>query len=862
MTVGRSRLVWIILLAVNSGLAAQSDTAQKIDFQRDIQPILQKRCVACHGPSTQSSGLRLDRREDALRGGYSGKVIRPGDSASSRLYQLITTGITADGKRIAMPPTEPLAATETQLIQRWIDGGAVWPVEAPAAPKSPAASKPAARSSPWSFAPIRRPSVPAVRRAGWVRNPIDAFVLGKLEKLGIKPSPVASRTTLLRRVYLDLVGLPPTPEQAADFVADQRPDSYERLVDRLLKSEHYGEKWARSWLDVARYADSEGGVQDYVRPFAWRYRQWVINALNRDMPFDQFTIEQIAGDLLPNSSPEQKLATGFHRNTITSREGGIDLKKLRYDQIVDRANTVGAAWLGLTVGCAQCHDHKYDPITQKDYYRLVAFFENGTELDIEDPVPGELSSYRQRQPEYRRERQKLLDNYGVAALQAEWEDNLRDAAAHPGKRTDWDSRYDFFSKTLDHSIRILHTSPDRRTQREQDALTDLFVRTAEAAVGKQRYEELHLKELAEKLPALSEKNPPLSLIMTLAEDSERHPGYIRVRGNYKEKGAEVTPGTPESLPPLPAGQPADRLALARWVASAENPLTARVAVNRFWQELFGRGLVRTSEDFGMQGEKPSHPELLDWLAAEFIQRGWSPKALIRMIVNSATYRQSSLVRRDLGLRDPGNVLLARQTRLRLPAELIRDSSLVASGLLLDTVGGESVRPPQPEGISDQAYSINWTETAGRNRYRRGLYVLTQRTNLYPLLGNFDAPDRTVTCARREVSNTPLQALNLMNDPVFTEAAQALAARLLKENISDKDRIDRAVRLCYARPATSKEYAMLLSYLDQRRQLVKANEDAGKSMSVVHLANVDPTDTAAWFGLSRVLMNADEFITRE
>jgi hypothetical protein len=845
-----------MLAAVIPGLAAQSGPTEKIDFSRDIQPILRARCFSCHGPQLQSNGLRLDRREDAFRGGYSGQVIHPGESASSRLYQLITNGVVAEGKRIVMPPTGPLPETETLLIRRWIDEGAVWPAE------TESASKSRARARPWSFEPIHRPSIPAVRHASWVRNPIDAFVLAKLEAAEIEPSPQAPRSVLLRRVYLDLTGLPPTPEEVAAFLGDQQPGNYERLVDRLLRSEHYGEKWARSWLDVARYADSEGGVQDYVRPFAWRYRHWVIDALNRDMPFDQFTTEQIAGDLLPASTLEQKLATGFQRNTITSREGGIDLEKLRFDQLVDRANTVGSAWLGLTVGCAQCHDHKYDPISQKDYYRLLAFFENSDEVDIEAPLPGELGPYQRRLPEYRRERQNLLQEYKVAGLQAEWEDNLRDSAAHPGKRTDWDTRYDSFCKTLDHGIRILHTDPARRTQREQDAMTDLFVQSAEGSVGKKRYEELRLKELAEKLTALSQKNPPLSLIPTLAEDRERHPSFIRVRGNYKDKGVEVTRGTPESLPTMPAGAPADRLALARWIVSRENPLTARVAVNRSWQELFGRGLVRTSEDFGMQGEKPSYPELLDWLAARFVDGGWSMKALNRMIVTSATYRQSSRIRPDLLTRDPGNALLARQSRVRLPAELIRDSALAVSGLLLDTVGGESVRPPQPEGIADQSYSLKWVETAGTTRYRRGLYIQTQRTAMYPLLGNFDAPDRTVTCARRENSNTPLQALNLMNDPVFTEAAQALASRLLKASGTEQDRVKRAFMLCYARPPSPKDLDTLLTYLQRRRALAQADDSAAPPLSAAHLADVNPADATAWFGLSRALMNSDEFINRE
>ncbi|MEO8129255.1 MAG: DUF1549 domain-containing protein, partial [Bryobacteraceae bacterium] len=359
----------------------------KVDFIRDVQPIFRARCVSCHGAASQSSGLRLDRREDALRGGYSGPVLQPVSSASSRLYQLISTGIAVKGKNLRMPPGGQLPSNEAEIIRRWIDQGAVWPLET----DNQAAGK--TRPRPWSFQPLRRDEPPSVSDATWVRNPIDAFVLAKLGNT--KPSPEAPKTTLVRRLYLDLTGLLPTPEETAAFLADDKPGAYERLVDRLLQSEHYGEKWARPWLDLARFADSEGGVQDYVRPYAWRYREWVIQAVNRDMPFDQFTISQMAGDLLPNPTLEQKLATGFHRNTVTSREGGIDLAQLRFDQLVDRANTVGTAWLGLTVGCAQCHDHKYDPITQKDYYRLMAFFENSAEVDIEAPVPGEIGPYRQ-----------------------------------------------------------------------------------------------------------------------------------------------------------------------------------------------------------------------------------------------------------------------------------------------------------------------------------------------------------------------------------------------------------------------------------------------------------------------------------
>jgi hypothetical protein len=457
-----------------------------------------------------------------------------------------------------------------------------------------------------------------------------------------------------------------------------------------------------------------------------------------------------------------------------------------------------------------------------------------------------MEPYRQRHGEYRAERRKLLEEYGVPRLQPEWEDGLRYAFANPGKRTDWDAAFDPFSKQIDHSIRILHTDPAQRTEREQDAMTDYCVKAAGGIFGKKRYDELRWKDLQGKLTELSAKYPRLSLAMTLIESNERHSTHIRIRGDYKQKGIEVTPGTPGALP----GQAADRLALARWLVSPENPLTARVAVNRFWQQLFGRGLVGTPEDFGTQGEKPTHPELLDLLARDFMGNGWSMKRLIRQIVTSSTYRQSSDARPDLAAIDPDNRLLARQARFRLPAELIRDSVLQAGNLLTKGIGGESIRPPQPEGVAEQAYSYKWVETTDQSRYRRGLYVHVQRTALYPLLMNFDAPDRVVSCSRREISNTPLQALNLMNDPVFAEAARALSSRLLKEANREKDRIERAFELCYSRKPTAKERDLVSSHLDRRRKLARGQSGERDA------------EAAAWFGVSRALLNSDEFLTRE
>ncbi len=787
------------------------------DFARDIEPLLRRRCHGCHGAATQSSGLRLDRRDDALRGGYTGPAIRPGDAASSRLIQLVS-----GAGKLRMPPAgQPLTGAEIAVLRDWIDAGAAWPES-----KMAAAIRP--RAKPWSFQPVRKSPVPA-----GAANPVDAFVRAKLREKAIAPSPEAQPVTLIRRVTLDLTGRPPTPREVGDFLEDTRPGAYERLVDRLLESPRYGEKWARHWLDLARYADSEGGIQDYSRPFAWRWRQWVIDAFNRDMPFDRFTIEQLAGDLLPRATLDQKIAAGFHRNTVTSREGGIELDRLRFEQLVDRANTTGMVWLGLTTGCAQCHDHKYDPITQKDYYRLLAYFESADEIDEEAPLPGEWGVHRRYAAKSRSEREALIAKHGAEPLLAEWEEHLRKALADPGRNPKWDVAYDAYSKLVDHGTEILLKSPASRTERERDAILDFYLsRGARGALSKERYEAAKLEELQKALEKLDSQYPKLSTIMTLSESPTRRSTHLRVRGNYADRGIEVAPGLPEALSGAPAG---DRLALARWLVSRDNPLTPRVAVNRFWQELFGRGIVRTSEDFGAQGEKPSHPELLDWLAAEFVDRGWSVKRMVRLLVTSASYRQSSNARPDLAAVDPANALLARQSRLRLPAELIRDSALAASGLLMESVGGASIRPPQPEGVADLQYSTKWEETAGRERYRRGLYVHIQRTAGYPLLMNFDAPDRTTACSRRESSTSPLQALNLMNDPVFVEAAEALAERISREGPDDAARAGLLFRLCVGRGPNAAERDLVQSHVARRR---------------------------GWFGAARALLNADEFLTRE
>ena len=623
----------------------------------------------------------------------------------------------------------------------------------------------------WSFEPISRPAAPAVRESAWVRNPVDAFVLARLDKEGVRPSPEANRATLLRRLSLDLVGLPPTPREMAEFESDTRPDWYERAVDRLLASPHFGEKWGRHWLDLARYADSDGYEKDLVRPWAWRYRQWVIEAFNADMPFDRFTTEQLAGDLLPNASADQRIATGFFRNALTNREAGVDRAEARFEQIVNRTNTVSTTWLGLTAGCAQCHNHKFDPITQKDYYSLFAFVDNAEEKDIDAPLPGERGPWLAARAAYEEKRNEIFHRYCVRERQKEWESRLRHAFENQGKDLEWDFSVTEFRAGYDGADKILKGSPDGRSKREQERLVDYFVGHGGPDFGRDKEIAAELKRAREDLSALNAAQPPYSQAPVMAADPAAPKTHIHIGGDYKNLGIPVDPNTPSFLPAL-GKENATRLDLAHWMVSRENPLTARVEVNRMWQEMFGRGLVRTSEDFGTQGEKPSHPELLDWLASEFVDGGWSMKAIIRTIATSATYRQSSAVRKDLQQRDPENELLARQNRVRLPAELVRDSALVASGLLNDTVGGRSVRPPQPPGVAELGYSnsVKWKESVGADRYRRGLYIHYQRTTPYPLLTNFDAPDSNTACARRRRSNSPLQSLNLLNDPVFYEAA--------------------------------------------------------------------------------------------
>ena len=716
-------------------------------------------------------------------------------------------------------------------------------------------------STHWAFKPPERPPAPRVGNPSWVRNPIDSFVLAKLEKEGLQPSPEADRNTLIRRLSLDLIGLPPKPDEVKQFLLDSRPGAYERLVDRLLDSPHYGEEWARQWLDLAHYADSDGYWDDYDRPHAWRWRHWVIEALNQNMPFDQFTIEQIGGDLLPNSTLEQRVATGFLRNTLTNREGGVKKEKFRVEQVVDRTNTVATVWLALTVGCARCHDHKYDPINQKEFYQLFAFFDSGVEINLEAPLPGEMAPYVRRKREYDEKREALLAEYGVPELQVGWEKKTLDGATNPTASFEWRLSWVILGMHLDYGQDYLRLDPLQRTRKQQDKLTDHFVKWYNLVVTKERIEELKFEELAQKLEELAEEYPALTEAQTIAENPDPPKTHILIRGDYLQPGIEVEPGVPAVLHLLPAHQKPSRLTLARWLVSDQNALTARVTVNWMWQEFFGRGLVETSEDFGTRGDRPTHPKLLDWLATEFVSNDWNVKKMHKLIVTSATYRQSSKNRDEWQARDPDNRLLARQAHLRLPAELVRDVSLAAGGLLDPTIGGKSVRPPMPEGGYTKG---KWKESEGRERYRRGLYVFFKRTSPYPQLMNFDAPNSQQVCTRRERSTTPLQALNLLNDPVFVEAAQGLAVRVLRERPegSLSDRLDYAFMVCLARSPRAAEKDRLTKYYWQKRAILKRNPHSIEQLlPAAAVEGVDSSDAAAWMGLSTVLMNLDEFITR-
>jgi mono/diheme cytochrome c family protein len=854
----RSTLLVLGILAPASTLRADD----AVDYLRDVKPIFAKHCIACHGPTKHRADLRLDTAAHALKGGNSGTAIVPRKSGASRLIQAVTGA--KDVTR--MPPDDRprLSPAEVAVLAAWIDQGA----KAPAKEDAVAA---AGGSGHWAFKAPARVIPPQVKNEGWVKNPIDRFILAHLEKETISPAKEADRATLIRRLALDLTGLPPTPEEVAAFVNDRDADTYEKLVDRLLSSPHYGERWARHWLDLARYADSNGFNIDAPRTI-WPYRDWVIDALNRDLPFDQFVIEQLAGDLLPGATMAQKIATGFHRNTLRNEEGGIDLEQFRIESIVDRVNTTGAVFLGLTVGCCQCHDHKYDPVSQREYYELFAFFNCCDEPSLPLPTPEQskkLAEHRARVAALQG-RLKGIDN-ATPARQKAWEDALTQPtrAMLPADLKDIVDKPDYQrtkaeKQKLAAHFRWLDQLP-QATAGIGDPLLGGFVGLTTLA-GHAHLASYRIG-IEKQILAHKKKEPAITTTLVLQERATPRETYVHLGGDFLRKGKRVGPGVPSVLHALPASaaRTPNRLDLARWLVDPQNPLTARVVVNRYWQHYFGLGLVETENDFGTQGTPPSHPELLDWLAREFIARGWSMKAVHRLIVTSATYRQSSRARPELANVDPRNRQLARQNRLRLEAEAVRDVTLAASGLLEHRIGGPSVFPPQPAGVfAFTQVQRDWKPSTGPDRYRRGLYTYFWRSAPHPALMAFDAPDSTSTCTRRNRSNTPLQALTLLNDRAFYEFAQALAVRVLRDcRGDDAERVAYAFRLCLARNPSTAERERLTGLVSRLQASLSTDPAEAKRIAPATLpAGASPSQTAAWTLVARVLLNLDEFITRE
>jgi len=840
-------LVFRIFLFALAGLAAWSQAVgappadePPVDFRRDIEPLLRARCFECHGPTDREGGLALTSRRAALVPTDSGHTaIVPGQPDKSEIIRRV---ISTDDEEQMPPEGTRLTLKETQLLKRWIEQGARWP-DAAAQPKH------------WAYVKPVRPPRPGVNNNAWPRNEVDTFILSRLETEQLAPAEEAERSVLIRRAYLDLIGLPPSVEEVDAFLNDRSPDAFEAVVDRLLASQHYGEKWARGWLDLARYADSNGFQADQLRD-AWAYRDWVIRALNADMPFDQFTIEQVAGDLLPGATIDQRIATGFHRTPTCNVEAGVDPEANRVNQVFDRVNTTGTVWLGETLECAQCHNHKYDPFSQRDYYSLFSYF-NNTPLEVksEDDKGVSFNFYGPKMELLSPpEQSALLASLTKrrSAVGSEMKSKLADALASL-ESTD---------SAPDEIAAILAKPAKQRAKSQKDKLRSHAI--------EQHPEIKQLQSRKADLDELIAKCQPATTLVMVEMDEPRQ-NHIFIRGEFRNKGADVEPGVPEALHALGDNAPKNRLGLAKWLVDPENPLVARVTVNRWWAEIFGRGLVRTAENFGLTGEKPSHPELLDWLAVEFVSSGWSMKHIHRLIVTSAMYRQSARAEASVRERDPENVFYARSPRLRLPAEAIRDCALVTSGLLSKQMCGPPVYPPQPDGIWHHAgrNAPTYRTADDNNRFRRGVYVVWRRAAPYPSFVNFDAPDRTTCMVQRSRTNTPLQALTLMNDEANIEMAVSLAERVLKECPGQEleSRVVYAFRLCVARLPQSAEVEHLINVYRQAHERFRDDEKAARSLVGKHggasgrTSADDVSEWAAWFYVSNVLLNLDEMITR-
>lgn len=745
----------------------------ELSYDRDIRPILSDNCFSCHGfdDKKREADLRLDTRSGAVD---EGKAIVAGNAKASPLVERI---LSKDPDQIMPPPESGKQLTDVQreLLQRWINEGANY-------------------EKHWAFEKPVKKDPPSVEG---ISNPIDRFVQAKLSEHKLTPSPVASPATLIRRSTLDLIGLPPTPQEIREFeaaAAKDLPSAYQELINRLLSSPHFGERWGRWWLDQARYADSHGYSIDGEREI-WKYRDWVIASLNENKPFDQFTIEQLAGDLLPNATLQQKIATGFHRNTQINQEGGVDPEQFRMDSIFDRVATTGNVWLGLSIGCAQCHSHKFDPITQKEYYQIFAFLNNQEEPSIKVyPEHVNVDELNIERTEIERQLADVIKANEAAYVKWETELTEEQRKALPEATT-----------------KLLKVKDDKRKLSERlQLLSSAGISLSDDVSAKQK----RLEEIETEL------NQGVSTLI-LSERKTPRDTFLLIKGDFTRPDEKVQPGTPAILHPLVTDNPSpNRLDLANWLVSQENPLTSRVIVNRTWQQLFGKGIVETENDFGLQGTVPSHPELLDWLAVEFRENGWNFKELLRTIMTSHTYMQSSNHRNDVAAIDPLNVYLAKQNRLRLEAEIVRDVALSASGLLSPKMYGAPVRPPIPDGIMTVGQSQRkWVASQGEDRYRRAIYTFLYRVTPPPALNVFDAPDGLSTCTRRIRSNTPLQALTLLNDPAFFEFAQAMEKRIKEEGLEN------CFIRCTSRKPTAEELQLIgsLDSLNAARALLNLDE---------------------------------------
>ena len=850
-----------VLMSLGVLPAAEKAPAKaKVDFSRAIRPLLANKCLKCHGPGQQqrASELRLDLRKSAI-----GTAIVPGRPDQSELVKRITS---KDPQKRMPPPESKLELTDPEiaLLKAWISDGADYTVH-------------------WSFVPPVRPEPPKVAGSGWILSTIDRFVLSRIERAGLKPSPTADRESLIRRLTLDLTGLPPTGSEIDRFLSDKSLRAYERLVDRLLSSQHYGERMAQTWLDLARFGDTNGYENDSERSM-WLYRDWVINAFNTNMPFDRFALEQVAGDLLPHASTSQQIASGFNRNTTYNEEGGSDPEEFQVVYAVERASTTGTVFLGLTLGCAQCHEHKYDPISQEEFYSFYAFFnsvdgEKGAQgHDIPLPPLLVLST-----PQQKAESQQLVKDLEtldkkIAAEVAKVKLPQPASRTTPPKPTDKDhdgyfdnqsawethAKQHLLSKLPKAVQNALKVEPGDRDAKQKTTLANHFIRFGYSPARK------IFTPLNKRHKTLTDRQGKLKTLtpstMVMKEMPKRRPAFLLLRGDFQQKGAEVEPNVPAIFKALPEEAPRNRLGLARWLIDPEHPLTARVVVNRLWTRFFGAGLVRTPEDFGVRGEFPTHPGLLDWLAVEFMRIGWNVKALQKQIVMSATYRQASRYDQAIGRRDPYNRLLTRQNRFRLSAESIRDTALAVSGLLDDRIGGPSVYPFQPDGYYSDKGRLKWPQSTGRDLYRRGLYTFWRRTTTYPSFQIFDAPTRELCTVQRPRTNTPLQALVTLNERTFVQAAHALAAGVLRgADNSDTLRLDRAFRVVVGRRPDKSEQKILGGILESQLKHYRRDTKAAQALvaqGTVDSKGLDPAALAAWTSLANVLLNLDETITRE